>query len=165
LIQRRVGTGPLAYAARMPSSAPTPACPMCGELMALCYEVVRGRRAEIEVWRCRASPMHTGATCYALLPAPAEPTHGLDPDAARCAGVVPVWQELREAEAAVEHCRRNAERHRAEAERRERNGHDSSGAKALVQTFQWLQAEHAAHRDHLMDELMDRLRQDARASP
>ena len=126
--------------------------------MALGYEVVRGRRTEIEVWRCHASGTHTGAACYALLPPPPDPTpaDGSDPHAAGCASVVPIWQELRDAEAAVEHCRRNAERHRAEAERRERSGHDSSRARGLVQTFQWLQGEHAAHRDRLMDELLQK---------
>ena len=131
--------------------------------MALGYEVVRGRRTEIEVWRCLASRTHTGAACYALLPPPADPAPapGSDSSAADSASVVPVWQELKDAEAAVEHCRRNAERHRAEAERRERGGHDSSRARGLVQTFQWLQGEHAAHRDRLMDEIL----QEARTSP
>ena len=131
--------------------------------MALCYQVVRGRRTETEVWRCGASRTHAGAACYALLPPAAEaaPTHGPDAHAGRCAGVVPIWEELREAEAAVEHCRRNAERHRAEAERRERSGHDSSQSRALMQTFLWLQSEHAAHRDRLVDELL----QDARTLP
>jgi hypothetical protein len=165
LIQRKVETRPLAYAARMLSSAPTPVgptpvCPMCGEPMALSYEVVRGRRTEIEVWRCGASRTHTGAACYALVPPAAAPAGRPDPYGERCAGVVPIWQELREADAAVEHCRRNAERHRAEAERRERSGHDASRARGLLRTFQWLQGEHAAHRDRLISELL----QDARTS-
>ncbi|HUI97813.1 MAG TPA: hypothetical protein VLX44_18800 [Xanthobacteraceae bacterium] len=129
--------------------------------MALSYEVVRGPRTEVEVWRCGASRTHAGAACYALLPATeAAPAERRDPYAERCAGVVPIWQELREAEAAVEHCRRNAERHRAEAERRERSGNDASRARGLLRTFQWLEGEHAAHRDRLISELL----QDARTS-
>ena len=117
--------------------------------MALRYQAVRGPRTEVEVWRCLASPIHAGAACYALLPTAREP----DTCIGRYGLLMPIEQELRQAEAAVEHCRRHAARQRAEAERRERVGHDSSHARGLSQTFQWLEVEHAAHRDRLMAEL------------
>jgi hypothetical protein len=49
------------------------------------------------------------------------------------------------------------ERHIAEQERRiaelDRNGHDTSQARTLLETFRALQNEHVAHRDHILREL------------
>lgn len=168
LIHRNVEPGRAAYAASMPSSVPTPVCPACGELMALRYRAIRRHKTEVEVWwRCPASRIHAGAACYALVPPPAEiacaPTGEPDDVVWRYGSVTPssIERELRDAEAAIEHCRRHAERHRAEAERRERIGHDSSAARRLLRTFQWLQGEHEAHRDRVLAELL----RSKRASP
>lgn len=49
------------------------------------------------------------------------------------------------------------ERHIAEQERRiaelDRDGHDTKQARELLETFRTLQAEHLAHRDHILKEL------------
>jgi ferritin len=49
------------------------------------------------------------------------------------------------------------ERHIVEQERRiadlDRDGHDTTQARALLETFRTLQAEHVAHRDHILREL------------
>jgi hypothetical protein len=54
-----------------------------------------------------------------------------------------------EAEAAVRHCRVLIQRRLAEAEERERLGHDATPARNLISTFQQLLAEHEAYRDWL----------------
>jgi uncharacterized protein YhaN len=61
--------------------------------------------------------------------------------------------ELTEAEAAVRHCRALIERRRAEAERRERLGHDATQDRMLMRTFQRILAEHEACRDWLAADL------------
>ena len=58
--------------------------------------------------------------------------------------------EFQRIEKAIQHCRRHAERARAEAERRERRGMDASHARSLLRTFQQLQAEHEAERKRLL---------------
>ena len=138
----------------MLATIPIPVCPMCGALMALRYQGVRGRATEVEVWACPASRTHAGAACYALVPRPAEATDAAEDVVWRSAVMTPIERELQDAEEAIEHCRRNAERHRAEAERRERIGRDASHPRRLSKTFRWLLGEHKAHRDRLLAELI-----------
>jgi len=133
--------------------------------MALRHQALRGRQTE--VWHCPASRIHAGAACYALLSEPAEigwknaQSGETEAWVSRYGIMTPIEEELREAEDAVKHCRRHAERHRVEAERRERIGHDASAARKLVRTFQWLQVEHQAHRDRVLAEFL----QSERISP
>jgi hypothetical protein len=156
LIQRKVGTRRLAYPSGMLATIPIPVCPMCGALMALRY---RNHGRTTDVWACPASHAHAGAACYALVPpagaVPAyTPADDLDDVVWRSAVMTPIERELQDAEDAIEHCRRNAERHIAEAERRERIGRDASHPRQLSRTFRWLLGEHKAHRDRLLAELM-----------
>ena len=60
--------------------------------------------------------------------------------------------EFQRIEKAIEHCRRHAERARAEIDRRERRGMDAGHARNMLRTFQQLQAEHEAERRRVAQE-------------
>src|SRR5690242_13378948 len=73
----------------------------------------------------------------------------------RAPTIMPRWQhDARiEAEAAVRHCRALIQHRQAEAQERERLGHDATEVRTLVRTFQLLLAEHEAYRDSLSADL------------